>query len=332
MLKDKNIIIAIVFLAVVLAIAGVSRLIGPRVEEKPSPLHQRATPEIPEEISEGENQEPTLKVYISEEDKVEEMPFEEYIKGVVAGEMEPDWHEEALAAQAIIARSFTLQKIEEDGGVPERDAHASTDIEEFQAYDADSITEQVTQAVDNTRGEVAIHKGDFIRGWFHAFAGPRTALANEGLGFEDPNPPYIHIVESPGTDIIPEEEGDWEESFGKEKIRKAIQEHTGDDPGEVTEFEIANKGPSGRVTVFRANGKQIEAPELRIALGSEEMRSTFVEDIEVEENEITFSGAGFGHGVGMCQWGARAQAEEGRSAEEIVDYFYKNIEIVELWD
>ncbi len=331
-MNNKIMLIAIALLVVVLAIAGVSRLMGPDAEEKPSPLQKGDAPEIPEEIREGENQEPALRVFISEEGEIEEMSFEEYIKGVVAGEMEPDWHEEALAAQAIIARSFTLQKIDQDGGVPERDAHASTDIEEFQAYDADSITEEVTQAVDKTRGKVVLHQGNFIRGWFHAFAGPRTALANEGLGFEDPNPQYIHIVESPGTDIIPREEGEWEKSFQKEEIRKAIQEHTGEDPGEINDFEIASRGPSGRVTVFRANGNQIEAPELRIALGSEEMRSTFVENIEVGDKDVTFRGTGFGHGVGMCQWGARAQAEEGLSAEEIVDFFYNDVEIAQLWD
>ena len=62
------------------------------------------------------------------------------------------------------------------------------------------------------------------------------------------------------------------------------------------------------------------------------MRSTFVEEIKISGNKVTMKGSGYGHGVGMCQWGARALAEKGRSAEEIVNYYYRNIKIVKLWD
>lgn len=317
-------------LALILLVAAVIRGIG--IGEGPTPFEEQAAPEIPEEISAGEKQEPVLQVYMDEEGTVREMQFEEYIKGVVAGEMKPDWPEEALAAQAIIARSFTLQKIEENGGVPQRNAHASTDIEEFQAYDSASITENVEKAVDITRGEVAVHQGHFIRGWFHAFAGPQTALADEGLGYEKGNPPYIHVVRSPAVDKVPDEEREWEESFGLQEIRSAVQQITGEDPGAITEFEIAEKGPSGRVTVFRANDVEVSAPDLRLALGSTEMRSTFINEMEVVGGQVKFEGVGFGHGVGMCQWGARTHAEDGLSPEEIVSYYYKDVEIVKLWE
>lgn len=329
---NKNYWIAGSVLALVLLLLVVNRFIVPREGQDPALFEEQAAPEIPPEIKTGENQEPSLLVYVSEEGSVREMEFEEYIKGVVAGEMKPDWPENALAAQAIIARSFTLQKIEEDGGVPQRNAQASTDIEEFQSYDADSITENVEKAVEMTRGEVAVHRGDFIRGWFHAFAGPQTAMADEGLDFEGGNPPYIHVVRSPAVDRVPDEERDWEESFSLEEIRNGVREATGEDPGPITEFEIARKGPSGRVTLFRANDTEVNAPKLRLALGSTEMRSTYINDMDVTGDRVTFKGIGFGHGVGMCQWGARAHAEDGLSPEEIVRYYYKDVEIVKLWD
>ncbi len=326
--NNRNFWIAAAVIAFILILAGISRL-NPGAD--PGPVSPSPPPEIPEEIRTGDNQEPVLNVYISETGETRPMPFEEYIKGVVAGEMDPKWDMEALAAQAIIARSFTLQKIQEKGGIPARNAHASTDIEEFQAYDAASITEQVSRAVDKTRGLVAVHNGEYIRGWFHAFAGPRTALADEGLGFEK-NPPYIQIVKSPGGDVIPPEEDPWEASFNLEEVRNAVRKSAGKDPGQIKEFEIARKGPSGRVTQFRANDTLVPAPEFRIALGSTEMRSTLIEDMEVTGGNVVFRGTGFGHGVGMCQWGARAQAEQGRSAEEIVKYYYRNVEVVKIWD
>ncbi len=329
---NKNYWIVGSVLAVILLLVAVTRFVGSREGQEVLPLQEQASPEIPQEIKTEDNQEPVLQVYISEEGSVREMAFEEYIKGVVAGEMEPDWPESALAAQAIIARSFTLQKIEEDGGVPQRNAHASTDIEEFQAYNADAITENVEKAVEKTRGEVVVHQGDYIRGWFHAYAGPQTALADEGLSFQGGNPPYIHVVRSPATDIVPEEERAWEESFSLEQVRSAVQEVTGEDPGSITEFEIVRKGPSGRVTLFKANDTEVVGPDLRIALGSTEMRSTFINDMDVSGNEVTFRGTGYGHGVGMCQWGARAHADSGLSPEEIVSYYYKDVDIVKLWD
>lgn len=291
-----------------------------------------ALPSLPPEIDAGERKEPQISVYVVEEDAVVTMPIEEYIAGVVAGEMEPDWPIEALAAQAIIARTFTLQKIAENGGVPHRNAHASTDSEEFQAYSAEDVTQKVKDAVKMTRGEVACYKNQFIRAWFSAYAGPRTAKADEGLNFEGGNPPYIHIVDSPGKEIIPPEEGDWSAGFPLERIREVVRELTGEDPGYVEHVDIKENGPSGRVKTFEVNEQEIPGPEMRLGLGSKEMRSTFIKEINMDGGMLKMSGTGFGHGVGMCQWGARAMAEDGKSPEEIINYFYRDIEIVSLWD
>lgn len=289
-------------------------------------------PPLPAELEQTGNGEPSLMVYIAEEGAVQEMDFEDYIAGVVAGEMDPTWPTEALAAQAIIARTFTLQKIAEDGGVPERNAHASTDIEEFQAYSAEDITDEVREAVQMTRGQVACYNNEFIRGWFSAYAGPRTAHADEGLAFEGGNPPYIHVVDSPGQDIIPEEEGEWSESFPLDQVRNVVIEATGEDPGEITQVEIKEFGASGRAAVIQVNDTEITGPGLRLGLGSTEMRSNFLEELSVADGMLRMSGSGFGHGVGLCQWGARALAEDGRSAEEIVHYFYKDINLAKVWD
>jgi len=293
---------------------------------------EEASPEVPLEVPD-EGEAPSLDVYFHEEKEVKEMDMEEYLYGVVAGEMETDWPEEALAAQAIIARSFTLQKIDEDGGVPDKDAHASTDIREFQAYNEEAVNEQVKSAVEETRGEVALYNGDFIKGWFHAYAGARTALADEGLE-EDDNPPYIQVVDSPPNvgEIIPEEEANWEASFNTSQVKEAAREVTGEDPGNLEQIEVAEEGPSGRATLLEINETEVPAPSLRLALDDEVMRSTFIYELEVSEGEVTMAGEGFGHGVGMCQWGARALAEEGNSPEDIVEYYYQDVEIANAWE
>lgn len=304
----------------------------PRERAPRLPLFPAAGPEIPAPINKGSNVEPELKVYVAERNQVKTMKIEEYLQGVVAAEMDPKWPKEALAAQAIIARSFTLQKIAEDGGVPQRRAHASTNIKEFQAYDASRVNDNVRAAVEETRGQVAVFGNQFIRGWFHAYAGPRTALAREGLEFRGPNPPYIKIVDSPAEGVIPPEERNWQARFPLVRVRNVVRQVTGQDPGSITRVEIAQRGPSGRVTRFRINDVEISGPQLRLGLGSTVMRSTFVDSIRIEGNHLAMSGSGYGHGVGMCQWGARALAESGKSAEEIIRYYYRNINIVKLWD
>ena len=316
-------------LLLVLPLGGEATLGGCQL---PFLAREETVPEVPLEMPD-EGEAPTLEVYFHEEGEVRDMDMEEYLYGVVAGEMETDWDENALAAQAIIARSFTLQKIDEDGGVPDKDAHASTDITEFQAYNEEAVNEQVRQAVEETRGEVATYNGDFIKGWFHAYAGPRTAQADEGLE-EENNPPYIQVVESPAEvgDIIPDDEAFWEESFDSAEIKEAVEEVTGESPDNLESVEIAEKGPSGRATKLKVNDVEVSAPSFRLALDDEIMRSTYIEELEVNQDQVEMSGEGFGHGVGMCQWGARALAEEGTSPEDIVEYYYNDVDIVNVWE
>lgn len=291
-------------------------------ERSPAPQEESSQIEIPAPINRGENREPVLRVYFSESNSIRPLNIEDYIQGVVAAEMEPSWPKEVLAAQSIIARSFTLQKIAENGGVPGRNAHASTNIEEFQAYDASRINDNVRAAVESTRGMVAVYGNEFIRGWFHAYAGPRTATATEGLDFAGPNPPYITVVDSPAREVIPKEERDWQARFSLAAIREAVRKITGQDPGAITGISIARKGPSGRATRLQVNNVEVSAPQLRIALGSTEMRSTYLEDIKIEGASVVMNGTGYGHGVGMCQWGAHAYALRGWSFQQILAHYY----------
>ena len=101
--------------------------------------------------------------------------------------------------------------------------------------------------------------------------------------------------------------------------------------GAVTQFEIGERGESGRVVTFLVNGKEVSAPAFRLQIGASELKSTLIDSIEVDGKGITFTGSGFGHGVGMSQWGAYEMAKEGKSAEEIVMHYFTGVELVELW-
>ena len=136
---------------------------------------------------------PILQVYDVKDKSVKEMDLETYLQGVVAGEMKNDWPMEALRAQAILARTFVL-KFTTEKESKYKGADISTDIEEAQAYSADEVNDRVKQAVESTRGMVLSSNGEFPYTWFHAHSGGTTALAKEGLGYDQEEPPYTESV------------------------------------------------------------------------------------------------------------------------------------------
>lgn len=287
--------------------------------------------EIPPEVSQGENTEPKLRVFLADDDSTITLTMEEYIEGVVAAEMDPDWPQAALAAQAIQARTFTLQKIAEQGTLPGKDAHASTNIEEFQAYNADRINNNVREAVDATRGLVAVYKGEYVRSWFHAYCGGITATPEAGLNYTKPVPDYFKPVENPCREYVDKDTEFWTKTFSKAEVRSAVETVTKTDPGNFFKIDIS-KSENGRAVTLKIGSVNVSAAELRLALGSTEMRSTVIDSPTVTADEVKFVGRGYGHGVGLCQWGAKGWAEKGRSAEEIVKAFFPGVEIQKLWD
>ena len=272
-----------------------------------------------------------ISLYMHETGEVAEIDLEEYVCGVVAAEMDVNWPQEALAAQAILARTFTLEKIQA-GGVAARGTDASTDIEEFQAYDAAKINDNVRKAVQETEGQVVIHDGELIKAWFFADGGGVTASsAEEGLSYTKTPTPYIHSVEDPGADLADNENNQWEAKFTLEEVNTALSQ-IGEQPlDSLNEAGISATGESGRATTLALNEQQGGAVAFRLAIGSETMKSTLLEEINVADGVLYMKGRGYGHGVGMSQWGARALAEQGKSAQEIIGYFFQDIQIDEIY-
>lgn len=277
-------------------------------------------------------QEPTISLYIAETGEKKQIKLEEYLQGVVAAEMEPTWSLNALAAQAILARTFTMERIKTSGGVPARGTDASTKVEEFQAYDPKRINDNVIEAVAKTRGKVVKYQGRFIKAWFFADGGGLTAAsAEEGLAYTKEPSPYVQSVKDPGAAITTAENKGWRAEFPLSSVRERVQKAIGQDPGPISAVKIVKRGPSGRAMTIKIGNAAVSAPALRLALGSEKMRSTLLTSLVVKGGRLIMAGKGFGHGVGMSQWGAKALAEQGKSPEEIISYFFKDIQIVQEW-
>lgn len=268
--------------------------------------------------------EPTISVYMHETGEVRKMPLETYLEGVVAAEMDPSWPLEALRAQAIVARTFTIKKMEE--GVTARGTQASTDPNEFQAYDAAKVNERVKQAVRDTRGQIVVYGGQPINAWFHASSGGITASAVEGLGYKKEATPYV----SPKNDVQAKPTQTWYKTFSNDQVSRAATA-VGVPVGHVTSIKIGKKGPSGRTETLVVNGKEVPAPSFRVALGGTEMKSTLLDSVAMSGDSVAMRGRGYGHGVGMSQWGAWLLAQQGKSAQDIVKYYFSNVKVEKQW-
>ncbi len=279
--------------------------------------------------------EPTLSVYIKETGDKKDMPIEEYITGVVAGEMKPNWPLEAYAAQAILARSFTMEFISRGGTRAQHGTDISTDHEEAQAYNASNITPIIRRAVEMTRGEVMTYDNQYVRAWFHSYSGGHTTTAKEGLNFKEEEPPYIRSVKIKSNPYAPADVKEWHAMFTLTEVQKTLNQ-MGVDVGDIKEVKIDKKGKTGRATELRVTGAQgsevVSAADFRVALDAMTMKSTLLSRLQVQGGNLTMVGTGFGHGVGLSQWDAHMLAKDGKKPEDIVRFFFKDIEIKKLWD
>lgn len=291
---------------------------------------QGEKPQLPEDLRTDADGVPILKVYDVENEAVSQMDIETYVMGVLAGEMKNDWPEEALKAQAILARTFVLKFIETKDSKYEG-ADISTDVSEAQAYSEADINDRVRAAVEETRGQVMSYEGELVQAWFHAHAGGKTELPSVSLEYKEADPPYLAATDSPDSDKAPEDVQHWTATFDAAAFQKACAD-AGLATGLPEAVEIGETGVSGRAKTLLVNGSAVSAPSLRLQLAANAMKSTLLDSVSVEDGKVIMKGRGFGHGVGMSQWGAYGMAEEGATAEEIVRHYFKNIDIVRLWE
>ncbi len=287
-------------------------------------------PALPDKLKKsGSGGPPVLQVYVVEDKKVREMDIETYVAGVLAGEMKNDWPMEALKAQAILARTFVLKFTTEKESKYEG-ADISTDIEEAQAYNAADVNDRIKQAVAETKGEVLSYEGEFPYAWFHAHSGGTTALAKEGLGYDEEEPPYTMIAKGQESDKAPEDSKTWSATFSEKEFLAACKK-AGSTISSIDSVSVGKKGESGRALTLSVGGTEVDAAELRIALDSTKMRSTLLTNVKYENGSVSMAGKGYGHGVGMPQWGAYRLAESGMKGEEIVMQYFKNVGVVSMW-
>lgn len=278
-----------------------------------------------------------VTVYDISADVTERVPLEVYVGGVVAAEMPSEYHEEALKAQAVAARTFVLFKSSANGGSgcvrhPGADVCSSASccqgyLTEAQARErlgtrAEAAMEAGRRAAEATAGEVLMFRGHLIRALYHACAGGYTENAENVYSSAIA---YLRSVSSPGEEEYPQY------SDTTEIPMAAIQEALADrddvllldelDPED--QLEVIERSETGRVTRIRVGLTALTGTEFRRALG---LRSTNFE-MEFSGKTVIFKTIGYGHGVGMSQTGADAMAARGARYDEILAWYYTGAEL-----
>ena len=288
-------------------------------------------PKIPNNIKmeeKGGVVQPVLSVYNTNTEKIEQMPLESYVLGVVAGEMDGSFPAEALKAQAVLARTYALHFVatkesKYDG------ADISTDIEEAQAYAPEKINDAITDAVAETQGKVLSVGDNFIEAWFYSNSGGKTASTKESFVGNENDPEFVKVVSSPENETN-SKNAVWSAWFSRSEILNALAK-MGKEVSSVSKISAGNVGPSGRAITLKFGNDEISTPEFRLAIGSTKFKSSLITNIKVDNAGVTFSGKGYGHGVGLSQWGAKVLAEDGNDYIDILNHYFNNIKIADLY-
>ncbi|MFW5914900.1 MAG: SpoIID/LytB domain-containing protein [Planctomycetota bacterium] len=284
-----------------------------RVDEHPVPT-STITLETEDDIFELEGSRYRGRLTVSMADTgegltaYEEVPLEDYVRAVLPSELPARWPMAALEAQAIAIRSFALHRNSNSNG---RRWISRMDL----AYrGAEAETRRTDEAVRSTAGQILQWEDRPLPAFFHSTCGGHTVSAEEVFGEHDVEP--LQGQKCGQCEDSPRYR--WETSIPREELIEQLEDRGVD---RINNLEVVSRTDSGRVESVSINGHNIPAPEFRLAVGPQRIKST---DFTVTPagRSFVFKGKGWGHGIGLCQWGARGFAEDGYSAPEILRHYY----------
>lgn len=252
---------------------------------------------------------------------INRISLEKYLAGVINHEISSAWPIESVKAQAVAARTYAYEKIRSR---KDKSYHLESTVMDQVYGGSGSEDERAIRAVLETKGEVLYYGGKLARAFYHSSCGGHTEASKNVWGHDYP---YLRSIEDEYCMSAPNYF--WTYTSDLEDIVKSLK-NKNYKVGENDMPEIIKKDSNGRVVMFKIGEVLISGTSLREAIGYDRIKSTLF-NMEVNGKKVIFSGSGSGHGVGMCQWGAKGMAEENYNYREILQFYYRGTEIRKLY-
>ena len=277
----------------------------------------------------------TITLLHKKTNEIEQINLDEYLCNVVSAEMPASFEQEALKAQAIVARTYTIYKISnkkhetadicDDSTCCQAWISKQDRLERWEESQREVNWQKICNAVNETKGKIITYDNKPIDAFFHSNSGGVTEIPVNvwgGTGY-----PYLQSVETAGEDAYTQYSS--EVILTQEELINKLKEKYDDisiNFEKNDDIKVLEYTESTRVKTVKFGNHEISGVEARSLLG---LRSTNFE-ISRDGNNIKFSVKGYGHGVGMSQTGADSMAKQGSNAEEIIKHFYTGVEISEV--
>lgn len=286
---------------------------------------------------------PIIKVYVTKDRKIEDMYLEDYVRGVVCAEMPVSFSLEALKAQAIAARTFAVASMVQYGGGGYK-KHPGADISsdvDTQAWiskedrfkywspkDAISNWNKITEAVEATKGMVLAYNGDVARHVkYFSTSGGKTEDSINVFGYKES---YLKSVVSPNEDEAPNYQS--RVTMSKTEFINRVKQMNSavkiSDKTLSANIKIIDYTEGSRVKNIKIGDKVFKGTDIRWAMGLKSANFS----VQVDKKNVIFNVKGYGHGVGMSQWGANEMGKRGSKYDAILKHYFSGIEIKQITD
>lgn len=304
-----------------------SHVTQPKTEKKEAAFPLQETPDH-------------ILIYRTSSGKTESIPFEDYIKGVVSGEMPSAFEAEALKAQSVAARTYSLARVlnAQSSGNPSSHPqaplcddthcqvyHSPSQLKSLKGSDwMDSDWKKICQAVDSTKGQLLYYHGELVQqALFHSSSGGRTENSEDVFASAVP---YLVSVESPYEEAATHQNE--QHIFTIDEFASKLRsKYPSISFGEIntSNISIISRSKGDRVEKMKVGNGILEGRSIREALNLPS--ANFDIGLSKKNNTIRFTTNGYGHGVGMSQYGADGMAKKGYGYQDILKHYYSGTEI-----
>ena len=286
---------------------------------------------------------PTVKVLITQTSKIEEMSIEEYVRGVVCAEMEASFELEALKAQAIAARTFALAHMSANGGRKCSKGNGADlcntvhcqvfrykdeALNSWSGAERGKYWNKITDAVQQTAGQVITYDNKLVmEPYFFAISSGKT---EDGVDAFNTDAPYLKSVSSPEDKSIPNFEtktsfsyADFINSINKEYPKAKLTASK-----LKSQFSILKRTKANYVAEIQLGSEKVKGQDFRFLLGLKS--ANFKIEFDDKKKSVSITCNGYGHDVGMSQWGANLMAKAGKKYSDILEHYYSGVKVEKM--